>query len=395
MSCVLTFLLICARADASGALKINTATRHSQTNPAVAANGNIAVVAWQSDANYRTEVLAAISSDGGKTFGPEILIAGADGREHREPAAAVAPDGKIFVAWQALTDDKDYDILLASAGPDGKFGAPVRVNSEKNGNQIFPDVASASDGSAHVVWMDNRENPSFYHIYTARSADGGKTFSAGLKISSKDGVNLWPAIRADGARVAAAWQGPGGKGNDILVSESNDGGKTFREAASPPGDKGQHRESPRIGFADGALELIWTERRGKKCPVLDPWYRCSPFDYDIYLSRAKSGLDFSEPIRVNSERAGHQIRPDIAALPGSETAAAWFDGRSIADFDIYFSLGKKGKFAPELQVNPAERADARNVRLAAAGGSLLIVWQDDSEGNYEIYCFSTPLESLR
>jgi len=382
-------------AFAANAVRVNSTSLHSQTMPDIAIRGDYVVAVWQSDANYRWEIYAAVSQTGGETFGREILIAGGESQNHQAPSVAISPEGRACVAWHGITDDLDYDILMSCTGsPGGDFSAPVRINRVKQGNQLFPSIAFAPDGTLHAAWHDNRSNPSDYSIYTARSA-GGADFEDGLKLSESAGLNLWASLAVSERMVAVAWQGPAEGGSDIFAALSEDGGTSFSKPASPPKRNKKNRDMPAVGISDGIVQLTWAEQRALKPPPDDTLRRFSNSDFDINFSFAKNNMEFSEPVRVNDERDGHQLRPDMIALPGAETAVAWFDGRSIADFDIYLSLGRRGKFMPSLRVNATEHSNSRNVRLSSDGGALVIIWQDDAEGNYEIYSLRAPIGSLR
>ena len=114
--------------------------------PDIASRGSDVAVVWQSDANYYLEVMVAVSSDGGRTFGNDVYVAGGEGEIHREPAVAWGPGGELYVAWQALTDNLDYDILVSVSNDKGQtFTPPVRFG-HKDGNQLFPTISAAPDG---------------------------------------------------------------------------------------------------------------------------------------------------------------------------------------------------------------------------------------------------------
>lgn len=391
------FILLCCQLTIAASIKVNSTSAHSQTMPAIAARGDNVAVIWQSDANYHLEVMAAVSRDGGRTFSPEVRLAGAENEIHREPVVAWGPGGELYVAWQAVTDDLDYDVLLSVSSDGGRtFSPPIRVNFHKEGNQLFPTIAVAPSGSVHVAWHDNRDSPGFYHIYAVLSDDVGKTFTKGRRISGEaDRLNLWPSIWAGENRVVVAWQGSAAGGFEIFIAASSDGGETFSEPVSPPGRDGRDRQFADIAMTEDGLQVVWSEKFIVRRPPGDRAYRHSSNQHDIQFSLKESGLGFSTPTRINGLQTGQQLRPDILPVGGRESVVAWFDGRSVADFDIYVASGSGEQFDPERRVNETENSDSRNPRVALSGDSVVVVWQDDSEGNYEIYCARIPLDSLR
>ncbi|MFH1537823.1 MAG: sialidase family protein [bacterium] len=393
----IVFLFLCCNAVFAAAVKVNSTTAHSQTMPDVASRGSDVAVVWQSDANYHLEITAAASSDGGRTFGDDVSIAGKEGEIHREPAVAWGPGGELYVAWQANTDNLDYDVLVSVSNDKGRtFSLPVRVGSHKVGNQLFPAIAVAPDGRLHVAWHDNRDAPGFYHIYTAYSEDGGRTFTPGMRVSGEaDRLNLWPSIWAGENRVAIAWQGNAAGGFEIFTAVSSDGGDTFSSPSSPPDRGDRDRQFPSVSESGGNLQVVWSENFKIRPPGSDRMYRHPRAQSDILFSQVKEETGFSSPVRINGQETGQQLRPDVLPTGTGGSVIAWFDGRSIADFDIYVASGINGRFEPERRINETEHSDSRNPRIAISGDSLVIVWQDDVEGNYEIYSSRVPLDNLR
>lgn len=388
------FFALCIAQASAAPVKLNTTDAHAQTQPDAASGGGVLAVAWKCNAKYFDRVIAIVSTDGGRTFGPEVVITGADGEFVGDPAVAVSPGGEIFIVWHAVVDDMDYDVFLSASLDRGKtFTAPARVNSIKQGNQSFPAAAAPAPGVVSVVWQDNSANPSFYHIHTSRSADGGKTFAPETKLSETNTLNLYPAIAAEGGLTAAAWQSAEPGGYEILAAVSEGGG--FAPAELVPGRSNRDRQYPAVDVRGGRIRLAWMEKQANARAADDSGYRQSHWQIDVMTSTWNDKSGFSQPFRVNAHWENQQLSPDVAAFGDDGAAIAWFDGRSIADFDVYIAGGGASHFAAEKKVNESAGGDNRNPAIALVDDGIFVVWQDDSDGDYEIFGSIVAFDALR
>ena len=122
--------------------------------PAVAAQGREVVVAWYTEALRRPRVLAAFSSDSGRSFGEPIEVDGVVGI--RAPSGAVsvaiAGDGSAAVLWTATNRAGEADLLLSRVAADGRRGDELllaRMPATELGG--VPRIARAG-GQLAVAW---------------------------------------------------------------------------------------------------------------------------------------------------------------------------------------------------------------------------------------------------
>ena len=121
----------------------------------------------------------------------------------------------VAAVWSGATKTGPSDIYAAVSGDGGRtFGAPVRVNTTAgfarvNGEQpprvTLVPIAGAAPQIA-VVWT--AKTPTGTALLTARSTDGGRTFGPSSPIPGTDaaGNRGWEAIGADpGGAVHAVW----------------------------------------------------------------------------------------------------------------------------------------------------------------------------------------------
>lgn len=170
------------------------------------------------------------STDGGWTFGKDIVISATPGgwdlpvpgleRHNGMPVTGVdlspGPNrGTVYVNW---IDERhgDPDVFVASSRDGGRtWVAPVRVNDDPKGStQMFTWMAvDPVDGSVNVVFHDRRGlTATLTGVTLARSVDGGKTFvNHPVPLPAFDCCSRsaffgdYNAIDAHGGRVVAAF----------------------------------------------------------------------------------------------------------------------------------------------------------------------------------------------
>jgi hypothetical protein len=62
----------------------------------------------------------------------------------------------------------------------------IADDSTQRGDQFMPAVSVGPDGTVDLTWMDRRDDPKnhLFDCYYAFSLDGGRTFSAALRVSN-------------------------------------------------------------------------------------------------------------------------------------------------------------------------------------------------------------------
>lgn len=164
--------------------QVNITTTNDQRHPFVHANGNLVVVVWEDGQNgpiYGKDIFLRWSDDEGTTWHDPIQVNETfdnhDRNDQKSPAVAVAPNGRIVVAWQDHRGSS-FDIYtqvftytgttLYPCHADGNCSSPCdlaaeacnfRVDTDANNlDQIAPDIAVDQDNIFYIVWQDRRNN---------------------------------------------------------------------------------------------------------------------------------------------------------------------------------------------------------------------------------------------
>jgi hypothetical protein len=377
----------------------------AQHDPRLAAVGSRIYVVWHQASAGRDNVWMAVSSDRGSTFGPPIRVSdNAVGAVEELNPAVVANDKQVVVAWQEFANGRSDDqgrILLARFDREGaRLGPDVRVDDGSGGGKWLPSLTLAGD-TPIVAWIDERdhgpEGEPLEHVYAARESLSGSGFGPNLRVDAGAPVplashldNKWsPTITAaaDGS-VYAAWSDFRNYNWDIFLAASDDGGRTFgpNTQINDYLDSERLDERPTIAVdGSGRVHAAWTDLRRVK-PDTDIFYARSD-DQGTSFSANRQLDDSAAGFDPNSDTPTNQWYPSMAAT-GGRLFVAWQDNRHGND-DIFFtsSENRGDTFAGSERVDDTGSGQSEQTRpqLAWAKGYCYVTWEDDRNGNSDIY----------
>ena len=148
---------------------------------------------------------------------------------------------------------------------------PLRVSAE-NADAAEPALATASDGTAYVVWIEHRENKEA-DVMLAHLDNEGRMNNAPVRVNPQEGsATAWrgdpPTVKvAPDGTVYVGWTaritGSQGHGNDLYVSASRDGGRTFEQTVKVNDDGKQvvHGMHSLAVSLDGHIYVAWLDER--------------------------------------------------------------------------------------------------------------------------------------
>lgn len=199
------------------------------------------------------QVFFASSSDNGATWSAQQMLGGSmTANIGLGQGNAVAYNGTGFVVAWGSTEDlagngTDGDIFYATiSNPGFVVTGPAllgNIATTDTGADTFPSL-SADGANVVAVWESNENLAGAGtddDIFTARSTDGGLTWSAtallGSNATTDTGDDNRPRVANDGSTFIAVWDStdPLGKAlktdRDILTARSTDGGATWTAPA--------------------------------------------------------------------------------------------------------------------------------------------------------------------
>jgi hypothetical protein len=274
---------------------------------------------------------------------------------------------------------------------DISFSTNVKVNSGASANRVGPDITVDSSGNAYCVWGDWRN--SNWDIYFSKSLDGGVSWETpDVMVSSGSGNQTYPSITVGSSgNIYVVWEDDRNGDKDIYFAKSLDGGLSWSNPnirvnfdTFGRGDPNMSQVSAQIAVDSVEdIYVIWQDNR---------WT-----DEDIFFAKSSDGGATwgVENTRVNTDSAPSpdQKNPTMILDSTGTIYVAWSQGSGSTN-DIYFSKSTDGGTIwsnPFIRVNtePAT-ADRANPTIGVdSNANVFIAWQDNKNGNYDIYFASS------
>lgn len=296
---------------------------YRQEAPALALRDNEIFITWAlthpkatPEKPFASELRLSRSTDGGKTFGPSILV-NDDGQaiNHTFDSLHVAPNGDLHLAWIDGRDGKKDPGTFATKSTDhGRSVGPNRKIDDDTCVCCRTSLATSRDGLVYVAWRKIFEG----HIretVVARSADGGDTYSPPVVVGNDRWI--YPAcphrpasLGVDRAgRLYVVWYTEGTDETPaIYLAYSDDRGVTFSPKQQLNTSKGTFPDHPQMAVdPDGRIVVVWEEQ--------------SPVRREVVMSYSLDrGLSFSKPLKLN-EKPGQT--PTVSVNSHGTVAMGW------------------------------------------------------------------------
>jgi hypothetical protein len=382
--------------------------------PSLASAGNLVAIAWgATGASGAADVFAALSTDGGRSFGSAVRVNDVVGTarisgEMAPRVTVLAREGRsavMHVLWTAK--GSPTSIRLAMSGDGGRTFAPSRALQAEGaeGDRGWAALAAGPDGRPRAVWLDHRgmadgasEEAGHHHGHDSAAAgsqpgDGAEMAQRSAIYVSDGGVERAVAsgvcyccktalvTRPDG-RLFAAWRHvyPGNI-RDIAFASAGSDGLEFTPPVRVSQDEWQIDGCPDDGpamaaGADGTLHLVWPTVVSQPAPHKAMFYASS-----------RDGRTFTSRVRVTP--VGRSIaHPQIAAAADGQIAVAW-DEIVEGGRRVFLSQLANGTFTPEASVN--EDGSASYPVVVFSDDNLVVAWTDGSPESSRIAIRALPL----
>jgi hypothetical protein len=380
----------------------------ANANVSIVADGAFVAAVWSAaTAGGTTDVFAAVSRDGGDTFGPPVRVnstpgdARVNGEQPPRVALAAAATGvpRIAVIWTSKT--AAGTALLTSRSSDGGRTftvAKLVPGTDAAGNRGWEAIGADPKGVIHAVWLDHRRMAAPDASRTAAAHQHGAHAEAGASAAQKpDGVamaqrsDLYFDTLADEAppkpiapgvcyccKTAIAFGRNGeiylawrhvypGNFRDMAFSASTDGGSTFAPPLRVSQDNWMLEGCPDDGPAmrvdsQGRIHIVWpavVDEHGTPVKAL-------------FHAYSTDGRSFSPRVRIPT--AGHANHPQLDVAADGALVLAWDEsgggsrrivhGRGVLDERGRASFSRAA-LSGETGVYPA---------IAAAQAGPLVAW---------------------
>ncbi len=221
-------------------------------------------VAWLDGRDGKSATYMTRSTDGGRSWAPNVRVAPTESCPCCRTAIASDADGAVYLAWRTVMPGNVRDIVIARSPDRGAtWEAPVRVHAD---DWVFdgcphagPSLATDSQGRLHVAWWTGREGAA--GVWYARSDDGARTFGAPVAMGVADFSRPAHAQLAVGAddRVVVAWDDGTLATPRVALRVSNDGGRAFGPVVFAS-DSGRAAAFPVLALDGRRVSVAWSEQ---------------------------------------------------------------------------------------------------------------------------------------
>lgn len=330
---------------------------------------------------------------------PKPVRVSADNTDAAEPSVAPAPDGTAYVAWVEHREKKEADVMLAHLDREGQMkGAPARVNPTAGEATAWrgdpPTVAVGTDGTVYVGWTARVAAEGHANdLYLSASRDGGKTFEQPVKVND------------DGKKVAHAMHSLAvGADNRVYVVWLDE-----RNVVMPPADhtgkKMAHMEANREVFfamsSDSGRSFSPNQRLGKEaCPccktaviagkdnrVFASWRQVLPGEFrHIALAASEDGgKTFSSPTIVSDDRwmtASCPVSgPSLSSAEDGALRVVWYTEGDRGAPGLYWAESNdNGRKFSESRPLAKGQARGNPLLLANGGNGATVIWESNEGG---------------
>jgi len=222
---------------------------------AVDSAGRLYVV-WHDNASGNYEIYYKKSANNGDTWSSAQRLTWTLGVSHYAAVAIDSAD-RVHVFWDDSTPG-NYEIYYKKSANGGTTWTANKRLTWTSGESIRPDAAVDSAGRLHVVWQDsttgNRE------IYHKRSADGGTTWSANLRLTYMANDSIRPAIAADASTgLHVVWQDYANGNPEVYYKTSTNGGANWSANLRLTYTSGNTTEPDVAADAGGHVYAVWDD----------------------------------------------------------------------------------------------------------------------------------------
>ena len=276
----------------------------------------------------------------------------------------------IYIVWQESVGSygtTNYDIFFKKSNDNGdNFGSPINL-SDNAGFSEHPQIASVGN-LIYVVWVDDSSGER--EIMFSKSSDSGKTFSNSIVISRNSMSPYHVELAAEGQNVYVVWNSFGMEtSNIILLSKSNDAGKTFGELTEI--GVGDMETYPKIAANTDEYYIAWDRRDNKATEILlIKGHKDFKMDNVTQLGKLNNeGIDGGE---------------SQVAVDADHVIVSWASNIPVDKKYIYISssMNKGNSFANNIPLSSANSSNVENILI---DDNLYVVWQDNIDGNQEIF----------
>jgi len=273
----------------------------------------------------------------------------------------------IHVVWVDKRDD-NWEIYYKRSTDCGmNWGADTRLTN--NTAWSFSPTIAVSCLLVHVVWEDNRDGN--FEIYYKNSTDGGITWGTDTRLTNNTAWSRFPTIAVSDSFVHVVWIDERDGNDEIYYKKSTNGGINWG-ADTRLTNNTAWSFSPTIAVSGSLVHVVWSDIRDGNSEI-------------YYKKSTDGGINWGKDMRLtngNNSSGGPTI-----AVSDTILHLVWEDWRNGKyNNEIYYKRSTDGGINWEDDVRLTNNnANSGRSTIAVSGNLLHLVWEDNRDGNPEIY----------
>lgn len=264
-------------------------------------------------------------------------------------------------------------VILGAGFLFGQWGSDVRLTVDTFESYTSNNNAwciAASGDTVHVVWYDGRDGN--YEIYYKRSDDGGLIWGADARLTSDANSSYTPAVAVCGAEVHVVWEDDRDQETKVYYKHSSDNGTIWGPDVRITDNAGA-QGIPSVAVAAGVVYVAWVDfgMMGNS---------------EIWCGRSTDAGTTWEDACQLSYASGYSVHPSIA-VSGSNVHVAWHDSRyGWWNNEIYYNRSTDGGVTWGVETQLTQDTTFSNLpSIAVSGSDVYITWEEMRDGNFEMY----------
>jgi hypothetical protein len=251
------------------------------------------------------------------------------------------------------------------------WSATCRLAGSEYTYSPVPSIA-ATGSAVHLAWSKSHQ------VYHKCSYDRGFTWGPDMRLVSDSASSDGACVAASASDVHVVWERVTGLMDEIEVwhARSTDLGATW----SAPVQLSQAEDwsmAPCVGVSGSSVHVVWQDNRG-------------PLPGLFYARSTDRGATWNTPAAITQHPT--VTLPSIA-VSGSVVHLIWPDVPTPRDVntEVYYRRSVNGgqTWGPETRLT-SDTAWSEQPSVAVAGSRVHVVWEDERDGNDEIYYKRNP-----
>jgi hypothetical protein len=304
--------------------------------------------------------------------------------------AMAVQGGSVHVVW-ASSIVQGHDEVYYGRSLDGGVTWDSAVRLTDAVGSVRQPLIRAWEENLYVVWRDMRDKAEG-EVYFKSSKDNGSTWGEDTRLTNDDKKSALPTITVAGETVYVAWEHYEPKCS-VHFRRSLDGGETWSKSIQITGQ--QEEGGPALAVGDGGvLHFVYASQKDSD--------ETNGYNWELYHRMSEDqGKSWNDPVRLTYDKIGDSRFPVLAASSGTLHVVWWDDRNDTSiphfgyppinpeadhNFEIYYKRSSDNGVTWETDVRlTTAKGVGRAPAVISSVDDVYIAWQDNRDGNEEIY----------